>query len=115
MNKRLLKNITFDFAVIYPIMALYFFNDSMKIYAENALSFIGIFTLVIGVLSIFLIDGIVKSRKEKGMGRRTKVHSLYGNVSTAVEVIIFSMLGWYWVAVGFLIAAFIASMVDDRL
>lgn len=115
MNKRFLKNIIFDLAVIYPIMALYFFNDSLKVYAENAISFLGVLLLVVGTLSIFMVESIADSIRKDGEGKRTRCHAWYEYISTAIGVIIFAMLGWYWVAVGFLLVAIISSIVDDKL
>ncbi|AUR96311.1 TMhelix containing protein [Vibrio phage 1.223.O._10N.261.48.A9] len=115
MNKRFIKNLAFDLLVIYPIIAMYFYGGDLSAYAENALSFLGVFVLIASTLGIFYVDSIAETRKSEGEGKRTKLHSMYSSLSSIAEVVIFAMLGWYWVAAGFLIGTILTSMVDDRV
>lgn len=115
MNKRFIKNVVFDFAVFYSLIAVYMMNEDLSAYAENALSFIGIFSLVIGILTALLSDSIAKSFDKDGYKKRTKLHSAYGAITTMFEVLIVSSFGWYWVASGFLILYIASESVNSKV
>lgn len=120
MNKRFLKNICFD-AVIWSMMyvCLFMTHSVVYKYAENALSFWGVFAGVIGVLIILLGsnsgDFVSKIIKEN-YTPRTKFHIAYIGATSVVEVFVFASLGWYWVAacwvLGFIATSKLSSDCD---
>jgi hypothetical protein len=120
MNKRFLKNICFD-AVIWSMMyvCLFMQNSIFAKYAENALSFLGVFSGVIGVLIIVFCSGsgdFVQKTIKENYTPRTKFHISYTTFTSIIETFVFASLGWYWVAacwvLGFIATSKLSSDCD---
>lgn len=109
--KRFLKNLATDLFIFWPIIAFAVMGNE---YAENALSFIGVFFLVIYVLALFAVEDIAKKKVEKGEPLKAKYHNWYSIITTSLEIIVIAGMGWYWVASGFAIGLAVVIMVNDK-
>lgn len=115
MNKRFLKNVCFD-AVIWSMMyvCLFMQNSIFAKYAENALSFWGVFAGVVGVLVIVFGSGsgdFVQKTIKENYTPRTKFHISYITFSSIVEIFVFASLGWYWTSVFWILGWFATDSV----
>ncbi len=93
-------------------------NNSYSAYAENVLSFVGVFLMVVAIIVLIGFDSVVKSiDKDPKYKPRSKFYKAYVALSSCVEVIVLASLGWYWVAAGFAVYAmvmnYLLSEVDE--
>ena len=74
-------------------------------YFENVISFYGIYLLCLGTLFLCAYKEMGKCLQSRPDYKpRSKLYSYYAVITSIVEIFIPAMLGWYWVAVGFLIS-----------
>lgn len=91
--------------VLWFLLAVCILQLPFYEYAENIISFYGIFLMVVGSLIIFTYQGAGKKLGEKPDYKpRGKLRKSYGAITSFVEIGIIASMGWYWVASGFLIA-----------
>lgn len=96
-----LKHLVHD-VVLWTLLAICIFNLSYANYAENIVSFYGIFLLVIGFFSIFIVDKVAESISDKkDFKPRGRFHQAYVGITTVCEIAIVAALGWWWVTAGF--------------
>jgi|ADGO01.1.fsa_nt_gi hypothetical protein len=109
--KRFLRHLLWD-GVLWALLAACFFQLPYSGYAENVLSFLGIFLLVLAVFCLFAVDKVAKSiGEEAGYKPRGKVYKTYMFITTVAEVAVVAALGWYWVAAGFALYAIVMTAV----
>jgi heme/copper-type cytochrome/quinol oxidase subunit 2 len=73
-------------------------------FAENLVSFYGVFLFVLGIVGIFAIKHAAQKTIDDGEYEpRSKLRTTYANVTTFVEVIVVAAFGWYWVTAGFVL------------
>ncbi|MCW6550371.1 hypothetical protein NFB56_16150 [Yersinia ruckeri] len=102
-------------ATLWLLLLTCFFGWRYSHYAENILSFYGIFLLVLGMICLFCINKVaeIKVRDSQYKPRGT-VYNLYARTTTLLEISIVAAMGWYWVTAGFLIYSIvILSSLDE--
>lgn len=115
--KPFLKNLIHDI-VLWALLASCLLKAPHSQYAENALSFYGVFLLVMGVLVLFASSSVSKKMADKSdYSPRGKLHTGYCVVTSLIEVLVMASMGWYWVASGFLVYGIsilvVRSSADD--
>ena len=79
-------------------------------FAENLVSFYGIFLFILGLIGIFAIKQAAQKTIDDGEYEpRSKLRNTYANVTTFAEVLVVAAFGWYWVAASFVIGWLIAT------
>jgi hypothetical protein len=102
-------------AALWLLLLTCFFGWKYSHYAENILSFYGIFLLVLGMIGLFCINKVaeIKVRNSQCKPRGT-IYNLYARTTTLLELSIVAAMGWYWVTAGFLIYSIvILSSLDE--
>lgn len=96
-----LKHLIHD-AILWVLLAICFFNLPYANYAENIVSFYGIFLLILGFFCIFIVNTVAKSISDKkDFKPRGRFHQTYVGITTVVEIAVMAALGWWWVTAGF--------------
>lgn len=109
--KRLIKHLVWDLG-LWVLLAVCFFKLPYANYAENVLSFLGIFLLTLAILCLFAIDNIAKTiAKDADYKPRGKFYKNYMFFTTVVEVGVLAVMGWYWVATGFALYSIVMTVV----
>lgn len=73
-------------------------------FAENLVSFYGVFLFVLGIVGILAIKHAAQRTIDDGEYEpRSKIRNTYSNVTTFIEVAVVASFGWYWVAAGFVL------------
>ena len=109
MNIKFIINVALDVLLLWPCIALAGLYGN--VYAENAISFYGIFSLIVGSLLIIAV-GKMELKPEF---KRTKSHLKYMQISSWLEVLACAIFGWYWVAAGFTVFGIAFSTLQDRI
>lgn len=106
---KFVKHVIHD-AILWTLLLVCFFNLPYAHYAENIVSFYGIFMLVLGLISLFVIEKVGEIlASNKDYKPRGKLYSLYVHISTIVEIAIVAAMGWWWVTAGFVIYSLVIS------
>lgn len=96
--------------ILWTLLLVCFFNLPYAHYAENIVSFYGIFMLVLGLISLFVIKKVGEIlASNKDYKPRGKLYSAYVHTSTIVEIAIVAAMGWWWVTAGFVIYSLMIS------
>ena len=95
------KHLVHD-VVLWTLLVICILNLPYANYAENIVSFYGIFLLVLGFFCIFAVSTVAKSiSDEKNFKPRGKLYQAYVGITTVCEIAIVAALGWWWVTAGF--------------
>lgn len=90
--------------ILWVLLATCFFNLPYANFAENILSFYGVFLLILGSLGLFAVEKVGESLfQRKDFKPRGKLYSTYVHLTTVVEIALVASMGWWWVASGFVI------------
>lgn len=109
--KRFLKHLAWDGA-LWTLLAVCFFGLPYANYAENVLSFLGIFLFILAIFCLFAVHTVGKSiGKDADYKPRGKFYKSYMFFTTVVEVAVLAAMGWYWVATGFALYAIAMTAV----
>jgi len=111
--KGFIRNVLLDILVLWPAIFICLFDFKYSGYAENLLSFYGIFGLIAGVIISLAADKIVEESTLEKV--QPKVRSIYSGASCLVEVLIFASLGWFWVASGVMVACIASISINDKI
>lgn len=111
---KFIKHLVHD-AVLWTLLLICFFNLPYAHYAENIISFYGIFMLVIGTMCIFIVKKVAESlTKQKDFKPRGKAYWMYCHLTTVFEVAVVAAMGWWWVAAGFVIYSLMIYSVREE-
>jgi len=100
---KFIKHLIHD-VILWTLLLVCFFNLPYSHYAENIVSFYGIFMLIVGVLCLFITAKIGASLAEKEDYKpRGKLYSAYVHITAVIEIAILAAMGWWWVTAGFVI------------
>ncbi|MGL5727299.1 MAG: hypothetical protein ACRCYD_05535 [Plesiomonas sp.] len=112
-----IKHMLWDLIIWVAIYTVFAGLQPWAGYAENGLSFIGVFYMVIGILLMLTYKHVAAANKDdlEKFKPRPVWYSTYCVTSTMCEVVLFAVLGWYWVAAGWIIAAVGSRMFHDEL
>ncbi len=103
MNGEFVKSVAFDALVFWPMIYVAVSNyGGFGIYAELLISSIGVFMLILGVLLILMHESIAESSQNVDKYKLTKPHLVYIVISSSVGISLVFVLGWFWVASGFI-------------
>ena len=90
--------------ILWVLLTTCFFNLPYANFAENILSFYGVFLLILGSLCLLVVEKVGESLSQrKGFKPRGKLYSAYVHLTTVVEITLVASMGWWWVASGFVI------------
>lgn len=108
------KNFIRD-VVLWTLLAICILNLPYANYAENIVSFYGIFLLILGVFCILTFDKITVSfADKKDFKPRGKIHNAYRSITTFIEITVVAALGWWWVTAGFIMFSLIMCAVRSK-
>lgn len=111
--KGFIRNVLLDVLVLWPAIFICLFNLKYSEYAENLLSFYGVFCLISGVIVSLASDKIVEDATQEKV--QPKIRSIYSGASCFIEVLIFASFGWFWVASGITIACIASLSINDKI
>lgn len=104
MSKSFIVHITHDIVLWVALYLVFQGVAPYAAFAENLVSFYGIFLFVLGIVGLFAIKHAAQQTINDGEYEpRSKIRTTYSNVTTFVEVLIVAAFGWYWVAAGFVL------------
>ncbi|AGH57028.1 hypothetical protein VPMG_00011 [Vibrio phage VBP32] len=114
-NRRLVKNICMDVAILYPL--IYFAGFQQVGWVSVIALGLNILAFVCAIAIYFYMDSIVKDLKND-WENYSAFHRVYILSTTAVELGIFIYLGWIgfsvmWVLTLILFIAFLRGVYDD--
>ena len=96
--KHLLKDIILWVCLLFCVI-----DTPFQKYFENAISFYGIYLLCLWVLVLCTYKEMGKWLKNKPDYKpRSKIYGYYVGITSCSEIFVTALLGWYWVAAGFL-------------
>lgn len=102
--------------LVWTLLAACFFNLPYANYAENILSFYGIFMLTLGSLCLLVVKKTAKSLSQgKNFKPRGKLYSMYVRVTTTVEIALVAAMGWWWVTTGFVIYSLTIYLIREEV
>lgn len=108
---RVLKHVVWDLTLWF-LLAVCFFNLPYAAYAENVLSFLGVFLLILAIICLFIVTTVAKSiAKEPKYKPRGSFYKGYMFFTSFVEIAVVAAMGWYWVAAGFALYAIVMTSV----
>lgn len=110
--KRLIKHAVWDLALWF-LLVVCFFNLPYATYAENILSFLGVFLLILAIICVFAVKQVAQTiSKEPDYKPRGSFYKGYMFFTSCVEIAVVAAMGWYWVAAGF--ALYTVAMTSVR-
>jgi uncharacterized membrane protein len=111
---RVLKHLVIDLALWF-LLAVCFFKMPYANYAENVLSFLGVFLLILATICLFAITTVAKSiAKEPKYKPRSGFYKGYMFLTSCAEISVVAAMGWYWVAAGFALYAIVMTSVRNE-
>lgn len=108
MNIKFIRNVALDAILFWPCIVLG--GVYHNVYAENAIGFYGVMSLIFGILLMITVDKIPLKPEFK----RSKNHLRYMQISSGLEILACAAFGWYWTAAGFLIFGMAMSRLIAR-
>lgn len=100
---KFIKHLIHD-VIFWILILMCFFNLPYAHYAENIVSFYGIFMLIVGTLCLFVVNKVAEGLAEKKDYKpRGKLYSTYVHITTVFEIAILAAMGWWWVTAGFVV------------
>lgn len=88
--------------VLWTLLTICILNLPYANYAENIVSFYGIFLLLLGFFCIFIVNKVAESLTEKkDFKPRGRLYQTYVGITTVIEIAVLAALGWWWVTAGF--------------
>lgn len=101
--------------ILWVLLVTCFFNLPYANFAENILSFYGVFLLILGSLGFFVVEKVGESLSQrKGFNPRGKLYFTYVQLTTVVEIALVASMGWWWVASGFVIYSLMSYLAREE-
>lgn len=106
-------------AVLWLLLLTCFFDWKYSHYAENIISFYGVFLLILGAITIFYTNKVAEIKlRDPQYKPRGVIYNLYAGTTTSLKIAIVAAMGWYWVTAGFLIYSiviYLSCIEADKL